>query len=140
MKRILILLVCLGLIGCGINSGVVKIGEDAYKINRRVGSGFQGATGIKEAALLEAGEFCVSQGKELKVSNIGGSHPPYIFGNFPKVEVQFKCIDPKDPILKQKDSELVTKIATLNKLLDEEIITKNEFEQRKQKLLDDHFD
>jgi len=90
--------------------------------------------------LSEAGEFCLRQDKELRVLSIGGSHPPYIFGNFPKVEVRFDCVDANDPILEQEDSGLEAKITTLNKLLNDGVITNKEFEQRKQKLLDDYFE
>jgi len=57
MKKIFVLLLCLGLVGCGTNSGVIKIGEDAYKINRRAGSGFQGTTELRKLLCLKQVNF-----------------------------------------------------------------------------------
>jgi hypothetical protein len=28
------------------------------------------------------------------VTNSKEAHPPYLFGNTPKAEIQFKCVDP----------------------------------------------
>lgn len=157
MKRLIyISIVSMLVSGCAVNSGVLKISEDTYKVSRQAATGFEGSSGIRDGALQEANEFCAKQGKCLKVILIGGHHPPYIFGNFPKVDIQFKCLSPNDPELKQRDletiqqsgqgkdigaynsDELVNKLKTLNKLLSDGLITKNEFEQRKQKLLDDY--
>ncbi len=81
------------LAGCAANSGVVKIADDTYKIYRRAATGFASGTAIRETIELEANEFCIGQGKVSKVLKIGGSHPPYILGNFPKAEIQFQCIN-----------------------------------------------
>lgn len=91
IKKNFILLVFI-LVGCASNSGVVKIGEDTYKIYRRAATGFASGTAIREKITLEANEFCIGQGKVSKVLLMGGSHPPYILGNFPKAEIQFKCV------------------------------------------------
>lgn len=91
MKKILIVLAFIGA-GCAANSGVVKIGDDTYKIYRRAATGFASGSAIRERIQLEANEFCIGQGKVSQVLLIGGSHPPYILGNFPKAEIQFKCV------------------------------------------------
>ncbi len=94
--KINIILLILFLSGCGHYSGVVSIGPGIYKITRQAGTGFVGSSGLKDANLLEAGEFCAGKGKSLKVIRAGGSHPPYIFGNFPRSEIQFKCVNTSD--------------------------------------------
>ena len=146
MKNIVAFLLCLGLYGCAVNSGIVKIDKDTYKVSHQAATGFVGGRGCKDAALLEAREFCASQGKSMKVLFIGGNHPPYILGNFPKVEVQFMCLDANDPRLKE-DAEkvniqsadvLASKIKNLNKLLSDGLITKSDFEEQKKKLLNDY--
>lgn len=132
--------------GCATNSGVVKIGEDTYKIYKRAATGFVGGSQVREAVLLEASEFCLRQGKVMKVIKIGGSRPPYILGNFPKATVHFMCLDPDDPMLKENISELnggikddvETKLKTLNKLLADGLITKSEFEKNRAKLLNEY--
>jgi hypothetical protein len=132
--------------GCAVNSGVVSIGKDTYMVSRQAATGFVGSSGLKDEALLEANQYCANQGKSLYVTLIGGHHPPYIFGNFPKVEVQFMCLDASDPRLKkdnekaniQSNEDLETKIKTLNKLLSDGLITKKEFEEQKSRLLNDY--
>ena len=148
----IVMLMC----GCARNTGVVSIGQDTYMISRQAATGFEGSGGIRDAALQEASKFCVSQGKSLHVILIGGHHPPYILGNFPKVDIQFMCLDQNDPRLKSSDLpsssqltenkdftrdnnyELEAKIKTLNKLLEDGMITKDEFDEQKQKLLDNY--
>jgi hypothetical protein len=83
--------------GCGSDSGVVEIGENTYKIYKRAGTGFHGGTAIRARALTEANEFCACQGKEFKKLQMYGSHPPYILGNFPKMTLEFMCLDSDDP-------------------------------------------
>jgi len=156
MKRAILFVMAMLLSGCAINSGIVPIGKDTFMVSRQAATGFVGSRGLKDDALQEANQFCVNQGKVLKVINIGGNHPPYILGNFPKVKIQFMCLDANDPRLKQEDfgtiqqptqdmkieednnPTLETKLKTLNKLLVDRLITKNEFDEQKKKLLDDY--
>ena len=148
MKQMILTWLLLSLVvsGCAIKSGVVKIGEDTYKVSHQAATGFEGGGGCRDAALLEANEFCASQGKTMKVIRMGGNHPPYVFGNFPKVEVQFMCLDANDPRLKegnektdiQADDVLANKMKNLNRLLSDGLITKSDFEEQKKKLLNDY--
>ena len=43
--------------------------------------------------MKEASDFCTAQGKELEVISTEDAEPPYILGNFPKTEVQFRCVE-----------------------------------------------
>lgn len=132
--------------GCGTDSGVVKIGEDTYKIYKRAGTGFHGGTAIRARAMSEAIEFCACQGKIFKKLKMEGSHPPYILGNFPKMTLQFMCLESDDPGLTKNvnpentrtKNDIETKIKTLKKLLSDGLITKNDFEEQKRKLLTDY--
>ena len=154
MKKVLMLL-CLGLTGCAINSGVVPMGNDAYMVSRQAATGFSGSGAQKAECFQEAGKFCEKQGKKLYVVSTSEAHPPYIFTNFPKAEVQFMCLDANDPRLKTDevktiqhlsqgiknegdDYTLEAKLKTLNKLLADGMITKNEFDEQKKKLLNDY--
>lgn len=156
MKKILMLLLCLGLTGCAINSGVVPMGKNTFKVYRQAPTGFHSAYATKCRTLSEANQFCVDQGKSLKVLLIKEHHPPYILGNFPRAEVQFTCLDANDPRLKtgefgtiqqftqgiktegDDNYALEAKLKTLNKLLSDSLITKNEFDEQKKKLLNDY--
>ena len=132
--------------GCGTDSGVVKTGEDTYKIYKRAGTGFHGGTAIRARALTEANEYCACQGKVFKKLQMYGSHPPYILGNFPKMTLEFMCLDPDDQRLtenvndgnvREKD-DIETKMKALKKLLADGLITQSDFEEQKGKLLNDY--
>jgi hypothetical protein len=86
--------------GCASNSGVVPAGPDSYLVSRQAASGFSGLGTLKADALLEADSYCKTRSKALKVTSATESQPPYVFGNFPKAEVQFMCLDASDPRLK----------------------------------------
>ncbi|TRZ93718.1 hypothetical protein D4R78_07990 [bacterium] len=155
MKKILMLL-CLGLTGCAINSGVVSMGKDTYMVSRQAATGFSGSGAQKAKCFQEAGKFCEKQGKKLYVVSTSEAHPPYLLANFPKAEVQFMCLDANDPRLKTGEVKTIqqlgqsiktegddnraleTKLKTLNKLLSDGLITKNEFDEQKKKLLNDY--
>jgi hypothetical protein len=87
------------LVGCASNSGVVPIGPDTFMVSRQAATGFSGLGNLKAEALREAEEFCAGKGKTMQIVNSTESQPPYIFGNFPKAEVQFMCLDAGDPEL-----------------------------------------
>ena len=104
MKKIIVLL-CIGLCGCAVNSGIVNTGKDTYMVSRQAATGFSGSGNLKSKALQEAKEFCEKQGKNMKILSTSESKPPYVFGNFPKAEVQFMCLDAGNPLLKETNIE-----------------------------------
>ena len=64
------------------------------------------------------------------------SNPPYILGNFPRIEIVFACVDkPKTGQSPTFEDVQYEKLTNLKKLLDEGIITKEEFEREKGKIL-----
>jgi hypothetical protein len=78
-------------VGCASNSGIVSMGKDSYFTSRQAATGFSGAGTLKAETLTEAGAFCGAKGKELEVLSLVEAKPPYIFGNYPKADLQFKC-------------------------------------------------
>jgi hypothetical protein len=92
MKIIIALTVAAALTGCAANSGVIPMGQDTYVISRQAATGFSGSGTLKAEALTEAGQHCGAQKKSLQVITMTEAQPPFIFGNFPKAEVQFKCV------------------------------------------------
>jgi hypothetical protein len=87
------------LTGCASNSGVAPIGPDTYMVSRQAATGFSGSGDLKAQALREANQYCLTLQKVMKVISTTEAKPPYIFGNFPKAEVQFMCLDADDPEL-----------------------------------------
>jgi hypothetical protein len=91
MKYVLITLALI-LSGCASNSGVVPMGNDTYMVSRQAASGFSGMGTLKADAIREAYQQCQLTGKHVEVIEAIDAKPPYIFGNFPKTEMRFKCV------------------------------------------------
>ena len=79
--------------GCAANSGVTAMGTDTFFVSRQAATGFSGAGTLKAEALQEANQHCISMRRAMEVISVSEAQPPYIFGNFPKAEVQFKCVN-----------------------------------------------
>jgi len=91
MKNSLIYLICLFLVSCASNSGVVSIGDDEYFIAKQASTGFPGTGGIKTDALKEAGAYCKSQNKSLDIIDLDENEGPFVLGKYPRVELTFNC-------------------------------------------------
>ena len=105
MKRFYIIVLCIFLAGCAAKSGVVAIGPDTYMVSRQAATGFSGLGNLKAEAFQEANVFCNSQNKYIRVVNTTESAPPYVWGNFPRAEVQFMCLDKTDSELTRPKME-----------------------------------
>lgn len=96
MMKYVVLFTAVFLTGCATNSGVIPIGRDTYMVTRQAATGFSGSGNLKAEAFQEAGQFCVGQGKSLQVVSTAEAQPPFVFGNYPKAEVQFMCLTAGD--------------------------------------------
>ena len=95
MKSILLVLT-LALAGCASNSGIIPIGTDTYMVTRQAATGFSGSGVLKAEAFQEANAYCRAQGRSLQVVSTNEAQPPFVFGNYPKAEVQFMCLTAGD--------------------------------------------
>ena len=96
MKKVIYCALVILVTGCASNSGVVPIGPDTFMVSRQAATGFSGSGTLKAEAFQEANQYCLSQKKKLQVVHTAEAQPPYVFGNFPKAEVQFMCLDATD--------------------------------------------
>ncbi|WP_435893343.1 hypothetical protein [Oceaniferula spumae] len=100
MKKLLLsILGCGVLASCASSSGVVPMGQDTYMVARSLKS-IRGDSGrVKAEAIREANEFCLKQGKVMKIidTNQKDMQP---FRSDAQAEIQFMCLDPNDPRLK----------------------------------------
>lgn len=96
LMRLVIFVVAVLVSGCASNSGVVPIGADTYMVSRQAATGFSGSGTLKAEAFKEANQYCLNQRKKLQVVNTSEAQPPFVFGNFPKAEIQFMCLDVGD--------------------------------------------
>ena len=94
MRKLLPYLTVLVVIGCASNSGVVAIGSDKYMVSRQAATGFSGMGTLTADAMKEANDFCTAQNLTSKILSTKEAKPPYILGNFPKVDLQFTCVEP----------------------------------------------
>lgn len=88
----IVFILAVALTGCASNSGVVRMGSDTYMVSRQAATGFTGMGTLKAEAMAEAYAQCQKSGKAVQVIETIDARPPFIFGNFPKTEVRFKCI------------------------------------------------
>ena len=91
MKKLLMLSAVI-LAGCASNSGVVAMGSDTYFVSRQAATGIGGMGNLKAEAIGEASQFCGAKGKALQIESQKDAQPPFVLGNYPKTELQFKCV------------------------------------------------
>jgi len=80
--------------GCASQTGVVPNGQGGYMIAKQAATGFPGLGNLKAEALQEANQYCVSKGAELFITNSKETQPPYVLGNYPRAEIEFRCGSP----------------------------------------------
>ena len=95
MKKLLVVLVCVMLVGCAISAGVVKLSPDTYMISRAsAGGAFANMSTLKARVVKEASEFAQDQGKIAIPLSLNENRPPI---GFPSIEYQFRVVDKNDP-------------------------------------------
>ncbi|MHC6186174.1 hypothetical protein ACYU0V_08560 [Acinetobacter sp. X9] len=92
-KKNLITVYSFLIVGCAANSGIVPMGNNTYMVSRQAATGFSGMGTLKADAMKEAYQECKKTNKSVSVLETIDTKPPYIFGNFPKTEIRFKCIN-----------------------------------------------
>lgn len=140
--------------GCAASTGVQRFSEsksafnqgptlathsypdkDIYRVYQQGATGFVSINSVRETAERRALEYCERQGKGMVLLGDKSSQPPYILGNFPRVEIVFACIDKP---LAQSNSTATSRyqdLAALKKLLDEGGLTHEEYEREKARIL-----
>ena len=103
MKKILLLLLVLSS-GCS-TTRIAPIGPDTYLVQRKAGTGYTSASGLKMDALEAANEHCSKMNKKLLV--VSTETQAVAFASTPSADVQFMCLDANDPELKRPKLESV---------------------------------
>lgn len=67
--------------------------KDMYRAYRRAGTGFTSMTKTQRKLEKRIRQFAKSKGKSFVVLGSQFSQPPYIFGNYPRMEIIFVLID-----------------------------------------------
>ncbi len=66
--------------------------KDALELIGAKGTGFSGAGTLKAEAIIEGNQFCARLSKQFQLTSAIEAQPPYVFGNYPKADVMFKCV------------------------------------------------
>lgn len=150
----------LGLAGCGTSGGIIPAASSksefdgaVYKgqttvVNEKSITGVeyrifnQGATGYtsnaanREDAEVRATAFCKGRDKEYRLLHETVSTPPYLLGNFPRVELVFECVEPKLTTSTTPQGRGITdRLKEAEDLFKSGVITKPEYEQKRQEIL-----
>ena len=156
-----LILICLN--GC-TSSGVAQIGPDTYTIAT---SSEISPAWAKKSALKDAEKYCQSQGKYIMpFQSRTGSHVDSVGDNIATYDFTFRCLAANDPDLTRPElrdpttninvdenvrildetanrgvddsSDLYTELQKLDQLRKDGILTEEEFQQQKKKVLEKH--
>jgi hypothetical protein len=113
-----------------------KPGSEEFRVFQQGGTGFVSIQSVRESAEQRANRFCDRKGQAMNPLRETTSKPPYILGNFPRIEIVFECIDkPTAVVSPPGDDVKYEKLVNLKKLLDSGVLTQEEFEREKAKIL-----
>lgn len=80
------------LAGCATHSGVVPAGDGTHRITAQAATGISGMGNLTPDAMREATDHCAQSGEAMHIVQLTETKPPYIFGNYPKVDLTFSCV------------------------------------------------
>ena len=146
------------------SSGVVPMGQDTYMVSAQSITGFASAGSVKADIYKEGAAYCVGLGKQFQpISDHGIDGVPG--RSLASAEIQFRCLDKGDPELNRptmkpianvrietevhekievqdkrtdptaRTDDIYTSLKKLKELLDSGVITQQEFDDQKKKIL-----
>jgi hypothetical protein len=122
--------------GESVTTGSPTPGAEPYRVFIQGATGFVSIQSVRDDAEQRAKEFCDRKGKTMESLSETTAKPPYILGNFPRVEIVFDCVEkPGSAMATAGDDAKYTKLTNLKKLLDSGVITQEEFDREKTKVL-----
>jgi hypothetical protein len=119
-----------------VTVSVTPPGVEEYRVFQEGGSGFVSIQSVRTDAEQRAMGFCDRVGKTMMSLRETTAKPPYILGNFPRVEIIFGCVDKAlAASATAGDDPKYARLVNLKRLLDAKIITQAEFDTEKAKIL-----
>lgn len=138
-----------------------KIEGERRKVVKQALTGYGDISELRRYAIKKAEDICYKAGRDKKMLAISErtSVPPYIWDNFPRIEITFVCIDDRSQlsvspvslesspsatdgnILQETDNQTpqvidkYDRLFKIKKLLDDGALTQQEFESEKRKIL-----
>jgi Short C-terminal domain len=110
-------------------------GAESYRAFQQGATGFVSLQSVRSGVEEIASEFCGRKGKTFRGTSETAAKPPYILGNFPRVELIFECVAKSTIAGSVPEIGKYEKIAALKKLFDGGALTQQEFEAEKTKVL-----
>lgn len=110
---------------------------EEYRVYHRGASGFVPVAALRKNAMGRAERYCAQQNKTSLTIKEHVSVPPYILGNFPRIEIIFVCTNKNvgQDVPAKHENDKYQQLVKLKKLLDEGILTQQEFDREKNKIL-----
>jgi len=109
---------------------------DIYRVYQRASTGYTPMRALRNKVEDRIDKFARGQNKSFIILGERSSNPPFVAGNFPRIEIVFVLID-KNMNTNSKDDK-ITRLEKLKKLLDDGALTKEEYEREKKKILDEN--
>ena len=115
-----------------------KVEGEQYRVFHQASTGFSGTSGIRKTATVRAQKFCKAMDGDkvmFKVSEHTAA-PPYVFGNFPRIEIIFACVERDIPgsIVVDNDNKY-DQLERIKSLYDDGALTKEEYDHEKKEIL-----
>lgn len=110
-------------------------GVPAYRVFIQGATGFVSMQSVRDDAEQRATAFCDRKGQVMESLTESVATPPFVLGNFPRIEIVFDCIDKPGKPASSPSDDRYSKLAKLKQLLDSGAITQAEFDAEKAKVL-----
>jgi hypothetical protein len=121
--------------GQSVVTGNAAPGAEIYRVFIQGATGFVSMQSVRDDAEQRAGAFCGRKGMAMESLLETTAAPPYILGNFPRIEIVFTCVAKAESMASAEHDSNYQRLVDLKKLLDSKIITQSEFDNEKKKLL-----
>jgi len=124
--------------GATVVTGTAAPGNESYRVFIQGATGFVSIQSVRDDAEQRAKDFCDHKGNAFESLTETTAVPPYVLGNFPRVEIVFDCVErPASLAPSAVDDPKYAKLVNLKKLLDSGVITQDEFSREKAKILNE---
>lgn len=109
---------------------------DRYRVFHQGASGFVPMGAVRNSAIKRTEEFCKRKGGEMLILSQHEAKPPYILGNFPRIEIIFTCVKSSAKESTADGKDKYDTILKLKNLLDDGALSEEEYEVEKTKVLE----
>jgi hypothetical protein len=110
-------------------------GEESYRLFQQGATGFVSMQSVRSTVEERATAHCNIKGKTMHGLEEKASTPPYILGNFPKLELVFECPNQNAAVESRPSDTKYERVETLKRLLESGALTQPEFDREKTKVL-----